>query len=87
MKIRQAVTRTLTYTEVTVSQGGEGYTYLVYGKSTPMKELKRIMKEGQVEEIPTIVCHVVTEKRAIDFETFINNSIIINNEEIESEEI
>ena len=81
MNIRQCITRNITYTEVTVSYEGEGYTYVVYGETTPAKEMKKILREKQLEVIPTIVCHTVTEKRVISLENFINNSIVINESE------
>ena len=78
MNIRQCITRNVTYTEVTVSYEGESQTYLVYGETTPAKEMKKILREKQLEVIPTIICHTVTEKRAISLENFINNSLVIN---------
>ena len=83
MNIRQAITRNVTYTNVTVSYNGEHYDYIVYGKTTLAKEMKKILKDGKLETIPNIVCETFTEKRAISLENFINNSIVIN----ESEEI
>ena len=81
MNIRQAITRNVTYTEVTVSFEGESQTYLVYGETTPKKEMKRVLKDYKGDDVPVIVCHTVTEKRAISIENFINNSIIINESE------
>ena len=83
MNLRQCITRNITYTEVTVSYNGESTSYYVYGETTPTKELKKILRDGNLETIPNIVCEVFTEKRAISLENFINNSIVIN----ESEEI
>ena len=83
MNLRQCITRNITYTEVLVSYDGESTLYYVYGETTPTKELKKILREGTLETIPSIVCNTVTEKRAISLENFINNSIVIN----ESEEI
>ena len=81
MNIRQAITRNVTYTEVTVSYEGEHYDYIVYGITTAAKEMKKILREKELETIPTITCHTVTEKRAISLENFINNSIVINESE------
>ena len=81
MNIRQAITRNVTYTNVTVSYNGEHYDYIVYGKTTLAKEMKKILKEMEFETIPMITCHTVTEKRAISLENFINNSIVINESE------
>lgn len=81
MNIRQAITRNVTYSEVTVSFEGESYTYIVYGATTPKKEMKRVLKDYKGDDVPVIVCHTVTEKRAISIENFINNSIIINESE------
>ena len=81
MNIRQAITRNVTYTEVTVSYDGEHYDYIVYGITTVAKEMKKILREKELETIPVIVCHTITEKRAISLENFINNSIVINESE------
>ena len=83
MNLRQCITRNITYTEVIVSYNGENTSYYVYGETNAAKEMKKILKDGTLEIIPTIVCNTVTEKRAISLENFINNSIVIN----ESEEI
>lgn len=81
MNIRQAITRNVTYSEVTVSFEGESQTYIVYGVTTPTKEMKRVLKDYKGNDVPVITVHTVTEKRAISLENFINNSIIINESE------
>lgn len=81
MNLRQSITRNVTYTEVTVSYEGEHYDYIVHGRTTAAKEMKKILREREFETIPVIVCHTVTEKRAISLENFINNSILINESE------
>ena len=81
MNLRQCITRNITYTEVLVSHDGESTSYYVYGETTPTKELKKILRDGNLETIPNIVCEVFTEKRAISLENFINNSIVINESE------
>ena len=81
MNIRQAITRNVTYTNVSVSYNGEHYDYIVHGKTTLAKEMKKILREKEFETIPLITCHTVTEKRAISLENFINNSIVINERE------
>ena len=81
MNLRQCITRNITYTEVTVSYNGESSSYYVYGETTPTKELKKILRDRNLETIPNIVCEVFTEKRAISLENFINNSIVINERE------
>ena len=81
MNIRQAITRNITYSEVTVSFEGESQTYLVYGATTPKKEMKKVLKDYQGEDVPVITVHTVTEKRAISLENFINHSILINESE------
>lgn len=81
MNLRQCITRNITYTEVTVSYNGESTSYYVYGETNAAKEMKKILKDGTLETIPTIVCNTVTEKRAISLENFINNSIVINESE------
>lgn len=83
MNLRKLITRKVTYSEVTVSYEGESYTYIVYGVTTPKKEMKKVLKDYKGEEIPEITVITKTEKRAISLENFINNSILIN----ESEEI
>ena len=81
MNIRQSITRNVTYTEVTVSYEGEHYDYIVHGRTTVAKEMKKILREKELETIPVIECNTVTEKRAISLENFINNSIVINESE------
>ena len=81
MNLRQCISRNITFTEVTVSYNGESTSYYVYGETTAAKEMKKILKDGTLETIPTIVCNTVTEKRAISLENFINNSILINESE------
>ena len=81
MNIRQAITRNVTYTNVSVSYNGEHYDYIVHGKTTLAKEMKKILKAMDFETIPLITCQTVTEKRAISLENFINNSIVINESE------
>ena len=81
MNIRQAITRNVTYTNVSVSYNGEHYDYIVHGKTTLAKEMKKILKAMDFETIRMITCQTVTEKRAISLENFINNSIVINESE------
>ena len=81
MNIRQAITRNVTYTNVSVSYNGEHYDYIVHGKTTLAKEMKKILKAMDFETIPLITCQTVTEKRAISLENFINNSIVISESE------
>lgn len=81
MNIRQAITRNVTYTNVSVSYNGEHYDYIVHGKTTLAKEMKKILKAMDFETIPMITCQTVTEKRAISLENFINNSIVISESE------
>lgn len=81
MNLRQCITRNITYTEVTVSYNGESTSYYVYGETNAAKEMKKILKDGKLETIPSIVCNTLTEKRAISLENFINNSILINESE------
>ena len=81
MNIRQAITRNVTYTNVSVSYNGEHYDYIVHGTTTLAKEMKKILKAMDFETIPLITCQTVTEKRAISLENFINNSIVISESE------
>lgn len=81
MNIRQAITRNITYSEVLVAFEGESYSYLVYGETTPKKEMKKVLKDYTGEDVPQIVVHTIKEKRAISIENFINNSIVINESE------
>lgn len=78
LNLRECITRTITYTEVIASYEDETISYVVYGESTPVREVKRIIKQNVFKGIPQIVCNTITEKRAITLENFINNSIIIN---------
>lgn len=81
MNIRQSITRNVTYTKVTVSFDDESYDYIVHGRTSDTKEMKKILRKRELDKIPTIVCQTVTEKRAITLENFINNSIVINESE------
>lgn len=78
MNLRKAIKRKITYSKVKVSFNKHSYNYLVYGATTPSKEMKKLLKKHKGEEIPEITVDTVTEKRAISLENFINNSIIIN---------
>lgn len=75
------IKRKITYSEVMVSYEGKSYSYIVYGVTTPKKEMKKVLKDYKGEEIPRITVITVTEKRAISLENFINNSILINESE------
>lgn len=82
MNIRQAITRNITYSEVTINFKDSDKTYFVYGETTPKKEMKKFLKDYEGDELPqSIIVHSVTEKRAISLENFINHSIIINESE------
>lgn len=82
MDLRKAITRTITFTEVTTTLEGETYNYVVQGETTPAKEMKKYLRDNkEVQALPVIVCHTVTEKRAISIEDFISNSIIIEETE------
>lgn len=85
MDLRKAITRTITFTEVTTTLEGETYNYVVQGETTPAKEMKKFLRDNKdAQVLPVIVCHTVTEKRAISIEDFVANSIIIDEaEEIE----
>ena len=81
MNIRQSITRNITYSEVTVAFEGESQTYIVYGATTPSKEMKRVLKDYKGEDVPVIQVETKTEKRAISLENFIEYSIVINESE------
>lgn len=81
MNLREMIKRKITYSEVMVSYEGKSYSYIVYGVTTPKKEMKKVLKDYKGEEIPRITVITVTEKRAISLENFINNSILINESE------
>lgn len=78
MNLREMIKRKITYSKVKVSFDKHSYNYLVYGETTPSKEMKKLLKKHKGEEIPEITVNTVTEKRAISLENFINNSIIIS---------
>lgn len=78
MNLREMIKRKITYSEVTVSFEEQGYSYLVYGETTPKKEMRKILKDNKGEEIPIIKVTTVTERRAISLEDFIKNSILIS---------
>ena len=81
MNLRKAIKRKITYSKVKVSFNKHSYNFLVYGKTTPSREMKKLLKTHKGDEIPEITVDTVTEKRAISLENFINNSIIINESE------
>lgn len=81
MNIRQAITRTLTYSKVTVSVEGETSTHLVNGATTVKAEMLKFLKNYDGSEMPTISIEVFTEKRAMSLDDFVSNSIIINESE------
>jgi len=81
LNLRQSITRKITYSEVIVTYEGNSYSYLVYGETTPKKEMKKVLKDYKGEEIPRITVITLTEKRAISLENFIKNSILINERE------
>ncbi len=43
MNLREMIKRKITYSEVTVTFEGESYTYIVYGATTPIKEMKKVL--------------------------------------------
>lgn len=81
MNIRQAITRTLTYSKVTVTVEGETSTHLVNGSTTVKAEMLKFLKNYDGSEMPTISIEVFTEKRAMTLEDFISNSTVINESE------
>ena len=81
MNIRQAITRTLTYSKVTVTVEGETITYVVNGATTVKAEMLKFLKDYDGAEMPSISIEVFTEKRAMSLEEFISNSIVINESE------
>lgn len=81
MNIRQAITRTLTYSKVTLSVEGETQNYLVSGYTTVKTEMMKFLKNYDGEEMPVIEIEHFTEKRAMTLESFISNSIVINESE------
>lgn len=83
MNLRNAITRTITYTEVEVTNKEGVDKYVVYGKTTPKKELKKILNNIEGDEIPTITTNTITEKRALSLEDFIKASEVIEGEESE----
>lgn len=85
INLRKAITRTLTISNVTLQDGETITNYTVLGETTPIKELKKHLKEGK-ETIPTISVETITEKRAITVEDFIKHSVLVENLKNESEE-
>ena len=81
MNLRQSIKRKITYSKVIVTFEGNTYSYLVYGETTPKKEIKKVLKDYKGEEIPKITVTTVTEKRAISLDNFIKDSILINERE------
>lgn len=77
MKIRECITRNITYSIVNVINGEEQYHYLVYGKTTEKGELQKLLKLSTNNIIPIVTVKTVTEKRAIDIENFVKHSILI----------
>lgn len=81
MNLRQAITRTITYSKVSVSCEGENQEYTVYGGTTLKKEMTRILKTYEGNEMPQIKIETITEQRAISLDDFLENSTIINESE------
>jgi hypothetical protein len=84
MNIRQAITRNITYSKVTVTYKEDIRTHIVYGETSKINELKKWLKANADENdiyLPTFEVETVTEKRAISIEDFIKNSIIIEKDE------
>lgn len=81
MNIRQSITRNLTYSIVTVKHHDSESTYTVYGETTRAKEMKKLLKDYEGNDIPTISVEVKTEQRAISLDNFIKYSTIINESE------
>ncbi|MEG1009914.1 MAG: hypothetical protein RSF67_08935 [Clostridia bacterium] len=81
MNTRQGITRSITYSMVTVCCEGESSTHVVYGETTPKKEMKKFFKNYEGDDIPTINVEVITEKRIIGLDEFLEKSTIINESE------
>jgi hypothetical protein len=81
MNLRQAITRNVTYTKVTLHYEDDEMNYVVYGRTTPTKEMKALIKKyPHIKKLPSIDTDIITELRAISIENFINNSELITKE-------
>ena len=83
LNLRTAIKRTLTYSEVTVCCGGESQVYTLTGETTAKKELKKVLNKFEGDEIPVVTVKVVSEKRAMALDTFIEHSVVIDKDEQE----
>jgi len=43
LNLREMIKRKITYSEVIVSYEGKSYSYIVYGVTTPKKEMKKVL--------------------------------------------
>ena len=86
INLRNAITRTITYTEVIADYNGKTHIYNVYGVTTAQKELKKILRTYKGEDIPTVEVETKTERRVITLDKFLENSILLNILNNESEE-
>lgn len=70
------VTRTITYTIVKLIFGEREEEYIVNGKTTVGKEMKKYLKNNQTN-LPKIEVKEVIEKREMSLQKFIENSEIV----------
>ena len=83
MNLRQNVNRKVTYSIVTLRNKREEKQYIVYGKTTVQQELLKYLRslKNANEELPVITVKVITERRTMEIDKFIENSILINESE------
>lgn len=79
MNLRNAITRTITYSMVTITRGDMVDERTVLGATTEAKEMMKELKTNDV--VPTVKVTTITEKRAMSLDQFIDNSEIIESEE------
>lgn len=80
---RENITRTMEYTEVTaVFPNQETYNYYVKGVTTPVKEMKKLLKECDTLGVPDLILEVKREKRTMSLKDFIKLSKLIESEEV-----
>ena len=81
INLRENITRTIKYSIVTIKQDEKVTTHNVYGATSEKNELIKYFRSNRTNIIPSINVKVVTERRTMSLDNFLNNSILINESE------
>ena len=77
------IIKKINYAVLRINENGVERIHTVYGKSNISKTIKEMVDKYNLVSSANIEVKVITERRAISLEKFLQNSILIN----ESEEI